>query len=34
MYIYDQEGWPKFTWQDERIKDLLIAVRHRQGLLL
>lgn len=34
MYIYDQKGWPKFTWQNDRINDLLIAVRHKQGLLL
>lgn len=34
MYIYDQKGWPEFTWQDGRIKELLITVRHQQGLLL
>lgn len=34
MYIYDQMGWPKFTWQDERLRDLLIGVRYQQGLLL
>jgi Fic family protein len=34
MYIYDQKSWPKFTWQDDRIGELLIAVRHQQGLLL
>ncbi len=34
MYIYDQADWPKFTWRDERIRDLLISVRHQQGLLL
>jgi Fic family protein len=33
-YIYEHEGWPAFTWDGERIVELLAAVRHRQGRLL
>lgn len=34
MYIYKKKGWPKFTWDKERIASLLLRVRHEQGLLL
>lgn len=34
MYIYQQPIWPTFTWQHERLEDLLGAVRHQQGRVL
>lgn len=33
-YIYEQEDWPHFRWDQESILSLLAAVRHRQGRLL
>ncbi len=33
-YIYQQPGWPKFSWSNEIIAAPLAAVRHRQGHLL
>ena len=33
-YIYQQENWPEFFWNNEIIAAPLAAVRHRQGLLL
>jgi Fic family protein len=33
-YIYQQPGWPKFTWDQEAIAGQLAAVRHRQGRLI
>jgi Fic family protein len=33
-YIYQQAGWPKFTWKHELIDVPLAALRHRQGRLL
>lgn len=33
-YIYEQEGWPKLHWRDERLAARLAEVRHRQGRLL
>jgi len=33
-YIYQQPGWPAFTWQAERLQELLAHVRHQQGRLL
>lgn len=33
-YIYQQENWPKFIWNNDTIAAPLAAVRHRQGLLL
>lgn len=33
-YIYQQAGWPKFTWKHELVDVPLAAVRHRQGRLL
>ena len=34
MYIYQQPGWPEFTWNQEKILKLLPGVRFSQGLLL
>ncbi|MES2985285.1 MAG: Fic family protein [Pseudomonadota bacterium] len=33
-YIYDQTGWPKFHWQQEKIANQLAIVRHHQGRLI
>src|SRR5580658_1338997 len=33
-YIYQQPGWPNFTWDQEAIAGQLAAVRHRQGRLI
>ena len=33
-YIYDQDGWPEFTWDDETITPVLVDLRHRQGRLI
>jgi Fic family protein len=34
MYIYEVKGWPRFTWDHKHLSDLLIQVRHEQGLLI
>ena len=34
MYIYEQIGWPNFLWNQDRIADLLIQLRHNQGRLI
>ncbi len=34
MYIYQQEGWPHFTWAQETISQLLVSIRHKQGRLI
>lgn len=33
-YIYKHSNWPKFYWNQEKIVQILVDVRHRQGLLL
>jgi Fic family protein len=33
-YIHEAEGWPRFTWQVDRLVAPLSSVRYRQGLLL
>lgn len=33
-YIYEQKGWPKFTWDEQRLLRPLAKVRHRQGRLI
>ncbi len=33
-YIYEQKGWPKFTWDEQRLLRPLAEVRHRQGRLI
>ncbi|MDR3681119.1 MAG: Fic family protein [Flavipsychrobacter sp.] len=30
-YIYQIEGWPRFTWDSQKLSKVLAAVRHRQG---
>lgn len=34
MYIYELQNWPNFLWNQEKITDLLIPLRHRQGHLI
>jgi Fic family protein len=33
-YIHEREGWPRFTWQVDRLVTPLSDVRYQQGLLL
>jgi Fic family protein len=34
MYIWEQQAWPEFFWQESLVSTLLSAVRHDQGRLL
>lgn len=34
MYIYELPSWPLFSWNQQRIAELLIEVRHQQGRLI
>lgn len=34
MYIYQQRGWPNFSWDQPKIAELLAKVRYLQGKLL
>jgi Fic family protein len=34
LYIYEQENWPNFEWQEREIGEALASVRYRQGRLL
>ena len=31
MYIHQQPGWPRFSWDSDALEAALAAVRHRQG---
>lgn len=33
-YIYEQEAWPSFRWNEPAIAAILAGLRHRQGRLL
>lgn len=33
MYIHELSGWPSFSWNESRIAELLVQVRHHQGRL-
>src|SRR5580693_9285114 len=33
-YIYNNEAWPKFTWESSGLVSSLSAARYNQGLLL
>lgn len=33
-YIHNHSNWPKFYWDQEKIAQTLVDVRHRQGLLV
>ena len=34
MYIYENSGWPTFTWDQGRLSVLLADIRNRQGRLV
>jgi Fic family protein len=34
IYIYQQNDWPAFYWNQEKLASLLSAVRHRQGKII
>lgn len=34
MYLYNNENWPIFTWNSEKLMPLLSYVRNRQGKLI
>ncbi|RLD90412.1 MAG: DUF4172 domain-containing protein [Bacteroidetes bacterium] len=34
IYIYQQENWPNFTWDINKLSDLLAEVRNKQGRLI
>ncbi len=33
-WLHETTDWPKFVWDDDKLKDELIKFRHRQGRLL
>ena len=34
MYIHELKDWPNFLWDQERLAELLIQLRHQQGRLI
>ena len=34
IYIHQQNDWPEFYWNHEKLASLLAAVRHRQGKII
>ena len=34
MYIYQKNNWPNFYWEIEKISEILVSVRHKQGRLI
>jgi Fic family protein len=34
MYIYDSKDWPHFKWNQDNVLDILVPLRHQQGLLI
>lgn len=34
IYIHEGADWPRFRWDHERVSELLVDVRHRQGRLI
>ncbi len=34
QYIYQQEDWPRFKWNEEKLSSLIIQLRHQQGRLI
>lgn len=34
MYLWEKEDWPHFVWDNRKIDEVLIPLRHRQGRLL
>ena len=34
MYLWEHKDWPIFQWDEQKVNELLVQVRHRQGRLL
>ena len=34
MYIHELANWPKFSWDQAHLSDLLVRLRHQQGRLI
>ena len=34
MYIHELKDWPHFLWDHKKISELLIRIRHQQGVLI
>jgi Fic family protein len=34
MYIYEHKKWPHFHWETDKLSNLLIQIRYRQGRLI
>ena len=34
MYIHQQKDWARFSWDNEKLTEILAQVRHRQGRML
>ena len=34
MYLWENKNWPYFQWDEQKINELLVRVRHQQGRLL
>ena len=34
MYLWEHKDWPKFRWDEQKISEMLVQVRHQQGRLL
>jgi len=34
MYIHELPNWPHFSWDQPKIQDLLVKIRHQQGRLI
>ena len=34
MYLWENKNWPNFQWDEQKINELLVCVRHQQGRLL
>ena len=34
MYLWENKNWPNFQWDEQKINELLVRVRHQQGRLL
>jgi len=34
MYIYQKNNWPNFYWEIEKLSEILVSVRHKQGRLI
>ena len=34
MYLWEHKDWPEFRWDEQKINEMLVGVRHQQGRLL